>query len=462
MKFSAPLLLAFLCAGLPAAQALAPKSNVGPLVTDAIGNYGQYVETTRIIDLNSFFKDPDASAAAQLTTPLGTMNFTLDGETAPITVANFLNYVNSGNYFKVDPKNGQLASTFFHRAVSGFVIQAGGFLSTLDPTASNGVIQPTAVTTFPAIQNEPAISNTRGTIAMAKLSGDPNSATSQWFINLADNSANLDNQNGGFTVFGRVAGNGMTVADNIVALPKYAGPAPFDTLPVRNYTSGNPVRPENLVTIPGFTQISPLTFTASSDNTAIATVVTSGTNLLVNSAQQLGFAHITVTATDLDGATVSQSFTVTVNSAPARLTNISSRAKCGSGDDVLIGGFIVRGSGSKTIVMRTLGPSLAQYGITDTLPNPAVSLHDTSSTLAANDDWSNGGQQQLLTDLHRNPDDPSEAALVATVPAGSGDASYTAIMQNNSGGTGVGIIEIYDYDYTSGSTLHNISSRGLV
>ena len=89
------------------------------------------------------------------------------------------------------------------------------------------------------MQNEPFISNIRGTIAMAKLGGDPNSATSQWFINLADNSANLDTQNGGFTVFGHVTGNGMSVADAIAMLNRVNVGSPFDALPVRDYTSGN-------------------------------------------------------------------------------------------------------------------------------------------------------------------------------------------------------------------------------
>ena len=74
---------------------------------------------------------------------------------------------------------------------------------------------------------------------MAKLSGNANSATSQWFINLGDNSSNLDAQNGGFTVFGQVTGNGMDVLDAINALPRFAFSSPFDSLPLRDYTTQN-------------------------------------------------------------------------------------------------------------------------------------------------------------------------------------------------------------------------------
>ncbi len=91
----------FACAD--AARALTPKPNVGPAVTTFIGDYHQYRGAVRVFDLNSFFTDPDASAAVQVTTSLGVMNFTLDGGQAPLTVANFLNYIDSGRYFTPDP-----------------------------------------------------------------------------------------------------------------------------------------------------------------------------------------------------------------------------------------------------------------------------------------------------------------------------------------------------------------------
>ena len=162
---------------------------------------------------------------------------------------------------------------------------------------------------------------------MAKLDGQPNSATSQWFVNLANNGgppANLDTTNGGFTVFGHVTGVGMTIVNAIAAVPIFNLGSPFNSLPLRNYTGGF-IRVTNLVSIAGIRVISPLAFTASSDNPAVATATISGKNLLVTPLQP-GTAHIMAKATDLDGANVSQTFTVTVMTGPARLANISTRA----------------------------------------------------------------------------------------------------------------------------------------
>ena len=152
-------------------------------------------------------------------TSLGVINARLYDSATPISVANFANYVSSGRW----------DGTIIHRSVPGFVIQGGGFRLTPD------VFNPTQVTKFPAIQNEFGISNLRGTIAYAKVGGNPNSATSEWFFNLANNSANLDHQNGGFTVFGRVLGNGMNVVDAIASLPRINAGGAFTEVPVTDF-----------------------------------------------------------------------------------------------------------------------------------------------------------------------------------------------------------------------------------
>lgn len=97
----------------------------------------------------------------------------------------------------------------------GFVIQGGGYK--IVNTAGGSSLD--AVTTFAPVVNEYSVSNTRGTVAMAKVANNPDSATSQWFVNLGDNAANLNNQNGGFTVFAKILYNGMNTFDAIAALP---------------------------------------------------------------------------------------------------------------------------------------------------------------------------------------------------------------------------------------------------
>ena len=143
-----------------------------------------------------------AGTIVRVSTSMGDYSIELLDEIAPITVQNFLNYVNRNDY------NG----TYLHRVVDDFVVQGGGYRFQL-------FVGPIDVVTDPPIVNEFNVSNTRGTVAMAKLDGDPNSATSQWFVNLIDNSANLDNNNGGFTVFGNVLGDGMAILDAIDSLP---------------------------------------------------------------------------------------------------------------------------------------------------------------------------------------------------------------------------------------------------
>jgi len=304
---------------------------------------------------------------------------------------------------------------------------------------------------------------------MAQVAGNPNSATSEWFINLADNGGapnNLDIQttdskgitSGPYTVFGRVVNNGMSVVDAIAALPRFNAGAPFDSLPLRNYTTGNFIRVPNLVSVPGIARISPLNFSAVSDNPNV-TVAISGTKLLV-AGNQVGTARITVTATDFDGAAVSQSFTVNVIAGPGRLVQLSTRLQVGTGDKALIGGFIMRGTSPKRLMIRGIGPSA---GVPGALADPFLELHDgTGATIKTNDNWGDADNKQDMIDSGVAPTSPNESGILMTVPSDSNNAFYTAVVRGAGNTTGIGLVEVYDLDSGPGSTLLNISTRGQV
>jgi len=185
-----------------------------------------------------FFSSPmtQANPVACFTSNMGQFCIELFETQTPVTTANFLQYIHSDAY-----KNGIL-----HRSMPGFVIQGGGFK--IVNGASGDSLVP--VNTFSPIVNEFKISNTRGTVAMAKLPDNPNSATSQWFVNLADNSANLDHQNGGFTVFGRVIFDGMAVFDAIEKLPVRNLGGNLTNAPLKDF-DGSHAALSNLVKIDG-------------------------------------------------------------------------------------------------------------------------------------------------------------------------------------------------------------------
>lgn len=146
-------------------------------------------------------------------TSLGNVKLELFQKEAPVSVKNFLDYANSGYY------NG----TIFHRVIPGFMAQGGGMTPDLQPKATRA-----------AIRNEAdnGLKNDRGTIAMART-GDPNSATSQFFINVVNNEGlNRPRPDGfGYAVFGRVI-EGMDVVDKIVSTPQKRLNAVFQNVPV--------------------------------------------------------------------------------------------------------------------------------------------------------------------------------------------------------------------------------------
>ena len=148
--------------------------------------------------------------------------------------------------------------------------------------------------------------------------------------------------------------------------------------------------------------------------------------------------------------------------APSQLLNISTRLKVGTGDNVLIGGFIITGNNPKQVVLRAIGPSLAGFNVADPLADPILELHDSAGALVAtNDNWMDLSQenQTTLTDNNLAPTDDAESALVQTLDPGG----YTAVVLGAGATTGVALVEAYDIGAAiNDSKVGNISTRGFV
>jgi hypothetical protein len=146
--------------------------------------------------------------------------------------------------------------------------------------------------------------------------------------------------------------------------------------------------------------------------------------------------------------------------APAQALNISTRMRVESGNNVLIGGFIINGTAPKNVAIRGIGPSLTQFGVPDALADPTLELHDSSGAMVRqNDNWQDDPSQAAqLTSLGLALQDPNESGMVASLPP----AAYTAILAGKNEGTGVGLVEIYDTNAGANSQLANISTRGFV
>jgi len=171
-----------------------------------------------------------SATIVEIQTNMGVFQVNLYDNDTPQTVANFLAYVNNGDY----------TSSIAHRSVPNFVVQGGGF--SFDP----GTLSITSITANAPVVNEPEFSNVRGSISMARPPSGVDTATNQWFINLTDNSTSLDPQD--FAVFGEVVGGGMGVIDAIAALPTFAFQSPFGEIPLANYTNtdfNNNVTPDD-------------------------------------------------------------------------------------------------------------------------------------------------------------------------------------------------------------------------
>jgi len=151
---------------------------------------------------------------------------------------------------------------------------------------------------------------------------------------------------------------------------------------------------------------------------------------------------------------------VPAQASPA-LVNLATRLRVQTGDNVLIGGFILTGSAPKKVILRAIGPSLTANNqpLPGRLTDPTLTLFDgAGSPLATNDDWMNSAQKQAIIDSTIPPSDPKESAIVATLQPGN----YTAIMSGAGGATGIGVVELYDLDQSAPANPGNISTRGFV
>ena len=394
-----------------------------PIVTNDLNDIRAVSSAADLsVDLFAHFDDPSTTGLVArfelFAVGLGSrvkevLLFDQAGAGAPLMVQNFLNYVDDGDY----------VNTIIHRSIPDSIIQGGGF--TIDNLANN-LANPTnavgIIPTDPPVPNEFSSdrSNLRGTIAMAKPENEPNGATNQWFFNLGDNSADLDNQNGGSTVFGEVlSATDLAVIDAIAAVDIFNGsglnPA-FSDLPLGFNNPNNPVitGDKNFVRYSSITvnQRDELTFSISNNtNPGLLNVSIIDDQLVLDYLpDQFGTADITIQATNLLEQVIEETFSVTVDKrldgsrrrdtltgteAPERITGFqgSDRLTGGGGRDQFIYTSPVDGGdtitdftiGEDQIVLTTLLERLGYTG-SDPIADGLVQLRSRgSSTVVAID-----------------------------------------------------------------------------
>jgi N-acetylneuraminic acid mutarotase len=252
------------------------------------------------------------------------------------------------------------------------------------------------------------------------------------------------------------------------ALVRHVTPYPFSALNDVRSMEYNPATNILFVTHLGFTNFFDRIMRFNATTGALLSDATFGNasdlfldasgNLLAGSSSQnpTFFSQDLVQGNHLHGG---QQLFVT-QYAPSQALNISTRMRVETGNNVLIGGFIVNGTAPKTVAVRGIGPSLARFGIPDVLADPTLQLRDSSGALVRqNDNWQDDpSQASQLAALGLVPQDLNESGLVESLSP----SAYTTILAGKNGGTGVGLVEIYDANSGATSQLANISTRGFV
>lgn len=183
-----------------------------------------------------------------------------------------------------------------------------------------------------------------------------------------------------------------------------------------------------------------------------------GSILLRNNANANDAGNYTVAVSNSDGTITSQASNVSLSATASTLRNISVRTNAAAGQ-VITPGFVINGSGSKTVLIRAIGPGLGQFDLTGLMPDPKITVYDSNqNVVASNDDWDAASVTAVAAGVGAFAIDAAskDAALVVSLPANS---SYTAQVTGSDGQGGLVILEVYDADTAPTSKLVNVSVR---
>jgi hypothetical protein len=181
---------------------------------------------------------------------------------------------------------------------------------------------------------------------------------------------------------------------------------------------------------------------------------------------------MTSSAGNTGGSNASSAGGVTIDSGyPAQIAtlaagvlgNISTRLAVQTGENVLIGGFIITGTAPKQVLIRGIGPSLTHFGVINALADPVLELHLPDGSVVSNNNWkiddqTQQSQEAIIGATNAAPTDDLESAVLITLNPGA----YTAILSGKNQATGIGLVEVYDFSLAARATLANISTRGFV
>ncbi len=428
-----------------------------------------------LVDLKQHFDV--SSPVVRFVTTSGAILVNMLPESAPLNVANFLSYVDSGAYNNTVIHR---AAVFDRTTTTAGIVQGGGY------KVPAPVLLP--VEHHDPVALEPALHNTRGTLAAARTADSVNSATSEWYFNVSDNTRALgtivnDETTGAeisntpaYTVFGEVI-DGMETVDALANLPRTNIGGIFQDFPYRNYAFDRPMSAGNTIQVSSVERVNAypgsgaglIQFFAESSDPAIASVTIDGSTLRIQPGAKLGMASIRVGARTPAGSEVAGTFEFTVSAdgsvpamadrgEPARLTNLSVRSTAGSGDQTLIAGFAITGASQVPLVLRGVGPGLAGFGIADVLGDPRIDLFDSKqSLLSSNDDLA--GDDGRAVGAFALPSGGKDAVISTRLAAGT----YSLQVKGAAGATGTAMAELYvAAPVPGGAEVANLSARSQV